>query len=77
MHHRRSPLVQGGLEILVKVTVRMETSTENSQAMERFKELVHHYFKELVNGQLILMTVQKKCNLNSQMRAVMKRTPHN
>ena len=50
-HHRRSSLVQGGLEISVKVTVRMETSNENSQAMERFKELVHHHYKGPVNGQ--------------------------
>ena len=28
----------------------METSIENSQGMERFKELVHHHYKEPVNG---------------------------
>ena len=52
-HHRRSPLAQGGLEIPVKVTEKMETSSENSQAMERFKELVHvhRHYKKPVNGQ--------------------------
>ena len=29
----------------------METTSENSVAMERFKELVHHHYKEPVNGQ--------------------------
>ena len=50
-YHQRSPLVQGGLEISVKVTVSMEASKENFQAMGRFKELVLHHYKALVNGQ--------------------------
>ena len=48
-HHRRSPLVQGGLEIPVKLTVRMEAASENDQAVERFKELVQRHYKELTN----------------------------
>ena len=49
-HHRRSPLVQGGLEIPVKLTVRMEAASENNQAVERFKELVQRHYKEPTNG---------------------------
>ena len=52
----------------------METSSENSQAMERFKEQVHHHYKELVNEQFDDCT---KKVLPEQMRAVMKGTPHN
>ena len=43
--HRRSPLVQGGLEIPVKLTVRMEAASENNQAVERFKGLVQRHYK--------------------------------
>ena len=49
-HHLRSPLVQGGLEIPVKLTVRMEAASENNQAVERFKELVQRHYKEPTNG---------------------------
>ena len=41
-HFRRSPLIQGGLEIPVEATVRMEAST-NVEAIERFKQLVEQY----------------------------------
>lgn len=50
-HFRRSPLIQGGLEIPVEATVRMETSTKNVEAIERFKQLVEQHYKEPVNGQ--------------------------
>ena len=33
-HHRRSPLIQGGMEIPVEVTVEMDISEENALAME-------------------------------------------
>ena len=42
--------MQGGLEIPVKLTVRMEAVSENNQAVERFKELVQHHYKEPTNG---------------------------
>ena len=75
-HHRRSPLVQGGLEIPVKVTVRMETSSENS--LKPWKGLRSLVIIITKSRQLVyLMTVQRKCCLNIQMRAVIKRTPHN
>lgn len=50
-HFRRSPLIQGGLEIPVEATVRMEASTKNIEAIERFKQLVEQHYKEPVNGQ--------------------------
>ena len=47
---RRSPLIQGGLEIPVNVTASMESSSKNIQAVERFKSLVELSYKEPVNG---------------------------
>ena len=48
--HRRSPLVQGGLEIPISVTTLMEASPQNAQAIEKFKSLVEQNYKEPVNG---------------------------
>ena len=42
---------QGGLEIPVEATVRMETSTKNVEAIERFEQLVEQHYREPVNGQ--------------------------
>ena len=49
-HRRRSPLVQGGLEIPVEVTVTMTYSEKNKVAMEKYEELVGKYYQEPVNG---------------------------
>ena len=40
VHIKRSPLIQGGLEIPVKVTVEMNTSEENVLALEMYKDLI-------------------------------------
>ena len=50
-HFRRSLLIQGGLEIPVETTVRMEASTKNVEAIEGFKQLVEQHYNEPVNGQ--------------------------
>ena len=47
---RRSPLIQGGWEISIEATVRMEARTKNVEAIERFKQLVEQHYKESVNG---------------------------
>ena len=38
--YRRSPLIQGGLEIPVEVEVQMENSSENQQALSKYQTLV-------------------------------------
>ena len=40
MHYRRSPLVQGGIEIPCEVTVKMNLSDQNMLAIEEYKKLV-------------------------------------
>lgn len=49
-HHRRSPLLQGGLEIPIEVTVKMKTSPEDMKAMAKYEELVTKYYKEPADG---------------------------
>ena len=50
VHHRRSPLVQGGLEIPCQVIVEMEMTDKNSLAMAEYKRLVSEQYQEPVNG---------------------------
>ena len=49
-NHRRSPLVQGGLEIPVEVSVMMNSSETNSVALTKYEELVKGSYKEPVDG---------------------------
>ena len=36
-HHRRSPLVQGGLEFPIQVTVEMDLSKKNRQFLDKYE----------------------------------------
>ena len=45
-NYRRSPLVQGGLEIACKVTVRMPRTIKNHMLMGRYLELVRTLYEE-------------------------------
>ena len=44
--HRRSPLVQGGLEIPVKVAVEIEATAKKRLIIDKYKELVLANYKE-------------------------------
>ncbi len=48
--HRRSPLVQGGLEIPVLVTLTMDYSENNQAKIEKFEILFNEYYQEPVDG---------------------------
>ena len=49
-HHRRSPLVRGGLEIPVLLIVKMAYSPQNKDALLKYKSLVEEHYKEPVDG---------------------------
>ena len=49
-HHRRSPLVQGGLEIPIQVTVEIDMTEESQQCLDKYETLVDENYKELVDG---------------------------
>ena len=46
VNRRKSPLVQGGLEIPVKVIVAMPFSTANKQALDKYNILVSDNYEE-------------------------------
>ena len=50
VHHRRSPLVQGGLEIPCEVTVTMNYSQENVRAMAEYTRLIQEKYEEPTDG---------------------------
>ena len=45
-HYRRSPLVQGGLEIPCEATIRMPATIKNHMVVDRFKELLNEFYTE-------------------------------
>ena len=45
-NHRRSPLVQGGLEIAVQVTAEMDLTERNKAILEKYKQIVVSNYKE-------------------------------
>ena len=47
--HRRSPLVQGGLEIPIEVTVKMDYSPQNKDAFFTYDSLIKQHYKEPVD----------------------------
>ena len=49
-HHRRSPLVQGGLEIPIQVLVKMDYSPQNKDAILKYEAFVEQYYREPVDG---------------------------
>ncbi len=50
IRHRRSPLVQGGLEIPVQVTVKLDYNPQNQAAIVEYDALVQRLYKEPVDG---------------------------
>ena len=48
--HRRSPLVQGGLEIPIEVVVVMPFSAANKQAINEYKRLVGNHYEEPIDA---------------------------
>ena len=50
INYRRSPLIQGGLEIPVEVTVCMPFNPKNKAALDRFESLLAELYKEPANG---------------------------
>ena len=50
VHHRRSPLVQGGLEIPIKLTIEMEHTEKSQLSIKKYEALIREKYKEPVNG---------------------------
>ena len=52
-HYRRSPLVQGGLEIPCKVDVRMSGTIVNHAILQRYEKLVEELYAEPANEEIL------------------------
>ena len=52
-HYRRTPLIQGGLEIRCKVSVTSPGTIKNHMLLDRYKELVNKLYCELKNEVII------------------------
>ena len=48
--HRRSPLVQGGLEIPVTVCIELDLDLQKHFSVGTLKKLVNENYKESING---------------------------
>ena len=48
--HRRSPFVQGGLEILVKVIIEMEHTTRGREILARYQTHIRDNYTEPTDG---------------------------
>ena len=49
-HHRPSPLIQGGLEIPIKLVVKLTDNEANSARLPKYCKFVDENYKEPVNG---------------------------
>ena len=52
-NYRRSPLIQGGLEILAKVIVTMPGKVRNYFLLEKYKEIINDRYTEAKNEIII------------------------
>ena len=52
-NYRRSPLIQGGLEILAKVIVTMPGKVRNHFLLEKYKEIINDRYTEAKNEIII------------------------
>ena len=49
--HKKSPIIKGGLEVLIEVTVQMENTEDNWVAMKEYEASVTLKYKEPVQGE--------------------------
>ena len=50
-NYRRSPLIQGGREIPIKLVVKLLVGEENYSNLEKYSQLATQNYKEPVNGE--------------------------
>ena len=49
-HHRPSPLIQGGLEIPIKLVVKLTDNEVNSAKLQKYRKFVDENYRESVDG---------------------------
>lgn len=61
-HHCRSPLVQGGFEIPIRVLLKMDYRPENNDAIYKYKALIEEHYSKAADDtfQDVTATVLKR-----------------
>ena len=65
VNHRRSPLVQGGLEIPIEVSIVMPYLDANKQALEIYRTLISEHYEEPVDGNFADATAAILAKINA------------
>ena len=55
-HHRPSPLIQGGLEIPIKLVVKLTDNEVNSAKLQKYRKFVYENYREPVDGKFADVT---------------------
>ena len=59
-HYRRSPIMQGGLEIPCKITVKLHGTVKNHMLLDRYRQLVNSLYckpkEEVIMGLFLART---------------------
>ena len=67
-HYRRSPLIEGGLEIRCKVSVTLPGTIKNHMLLDRYKEIVNKLYyqpkNEVIIGNFLTSVSNQNIHLN-------------
>ena len=59
-HYRRSPIMQGGLEVPCKITVKLHGTVKNHMLLDRYMQLVNSFYcepkEEVIMGSFLTKT---------------------
>ena len=72
-NYRRSPLVQGGLEIACKVTARMAGTVRNHMLLERYMKLVTELYADPKEEVILGSFLVKACETSAQPTSIKKK----
>lgn len=50
VHHRKVPLIQGGLQIPIQIIVEMDSTEENRLAMSKYEVMTSKRYQEPIEG---------------------------
>ena len=80
-HYRKSPLLQGGLEVRCKVSVSMPGTIKNHMLLDRYRELVEQLYcepkEEVIIGNFLTPDTNLNINRHTQSRNTTQRKKNN
>ena len=73
-HYRRSPIVQGGMEIACKVTVKIPGMCVNILLMEKYKQLKQQLYIEPKNEEILGSFLQANETIDGENKPIRQLT---